>query len=134
MSHNRPPTPHSGGTLPELSSQGGTTIPPDSARPVTAPSHADPKSSRAFLANTTNVDLSAVADNAVAQPESVDDVGVAGEVTTGRGDQLPVDVEWKRLGGGGRRKGPDRHTKVGEAAGAAGRRGEKEGEVGWGSM
>lgn len=116
---------HRGGTLEEMSARGGTSIPSESGRQPVQPSNADEKASKAYLANTTNVELGGVADNVVGMPESVKDMGVAGEVTTGKGDQLPADVEYKNIGGdstGGKHKGQSRHTKSAAAAASAGRR------------
>lgn len=107
-----------GGSLEEMSARGGTSIPNEAGTQQTISSEPDRRRDAAYQANTTAPDLQGVADNSAAMP--ADDLGLTGEVVTASGDQLPADVEAKRLGmdtaGGKVRGGMKSHTKKSDNA------------------
>lgn len=90
-----PTDPHTGGRLEDMA-RDGTSIPGDAGVQRTIPSvprpdqiDADPSFAHSNPAHA--------ADNAFDIPRGNKDRGFTGEVTTGTGDQLPSNIEKKRL-------------------------------------
>jgi len=92
--------PHVGGDLNDMAIH-GTKIPNDAGKMRTIPSVPRPDQ---IEGNETynpggigSADLSSAADNATDIPRRNKDIGATGGVITGIGDQLPAQVESKRL-------------------------------------
>lgn len=102
-----------GGKLEDTAAH-GTSIPSDSGTQPVVPSSRNEKAEKAYGATTrTNPLDPAITDNVINMPSGTGDGGLTGEVVTGIGDQLPVDVEAKRLGqdsSGGKDFGASKHT------------------------
>lgn len=92
----------------------GTSIPNDAGTQNLIPSVARPDQA-APAADVYSKDTpGAAVDNATDQPRGTKDIGATGEVLTGTGDQLPAQVESKRLHFGANNplaKGHDRYDK-----------------------
>lgn len=104
---------HRGGKLEDMAVH-GTSIPSDSGTQHTVPPSCNKKAERAYNTSTsyTNPLNPAIADNTIDMP-SRGDGGLTGEVVTGIGDQLPADVEAKRMGqdsSGGKNIDGSKHT------------------------
>jgi len=107
-----PADPHQGGDLFDMAAE-GTSIPNDAGVMNTIPSKPRPgQGEDAATANRSN--LAGAADNPTDIPRSMRDMGATGEVETGTGDQMPANVESKRLHFGAndsQSKGHDRYEK-----------------------
>ncbi|KAF2102961.1 hypothetical protein NA57DRAFT_32716 [Rhizodiscina lignyota] len=108
---------HKGGDLSDMAAN-GTSIPNDAGQMNTVPSVPRPDqlpSDPNFRnGNLGAPDLAAAADNASDIPRRNKDMGATGEVITGTGDQLPAQLESKRLHYGANEpasKGHDRLEK-----------------------
>lgn len=102
-----------GGKLEEMAIH-GTSIPSDSGTQHIIHPSRNKRVEKAYEASTTfkNPLDPSLADNTVDIP-SRSDGGLTGEVVTGTGDQLPADVEAKRVGqdsSGGKNLGGSKHT------------------------
>lgn len=87
-----------GGKLEDMAVH-GTTIPTDSGTQSVAPSSRNERAEKAYnigRARTNPLDPT-IADNRTDMPSKGDE-GLTGEVTTGTGNVLPVDIEAKRMG------------------------------------
>lgn len=111
--------PHEGGDLSDMAAE-GTTMPNDAGDYELLPSVPDEHQKAenpAFHQQFINApDPQGAVDNAVDMPRQTRDSGETGEVITGTGDQMPVDVERKRFGlddaGGPAAKGHPREGKA----------------------
>ncbi|KAI9740085.1 MAG: hypothetical protein M1818_004836 [Claussenomyces sp. TS43310] len=103
---------HQGGDLSDMAVK-GTTMPNDAGKMNTIPSVPRPgEGEDEALGN--RAPLAAAASNPVDIPRGYKDIGSTGEVETGTGDQLPAEVEFKRLHHGANNplaKGHDRYDK-----------------------
>lgn len=106
--------PHQGGDLSDMAAT-GTTMPNDAGKMDVLPSVPRPDQLVENKDPTqTASDLAGAADNASDIPRRYQDIGATGEVITGTGDQLPAQVESKRLHFGANEplsKGHDRYDK-----------------------
>jgi len=109
--------PHQGGDLSDMAAT-GTSIPSDSGTQRTIPSVPRPDqlpTNPAFdAASLGNEDLQGAADNATDMPRRNKDMGATGEVVTMTGEQMPPQIESKRLHFGANdplAKGHDRYDK-----------------------
>jgi len=109
--------PHQGGDLSDMAVN-GTTIPNDAGQMNVLPSvprpDQMPQNSSFSKEQLGAADLAGAADNASDIPRRNKDMGATGEVITGTGDQLPAQVESKRLHYGANdplSKGHDRYDK-----------------------
>ncbi|KAF2486805.1 hypothetical protein BDY17DRAFT_292143 [Neohortaea acidophila] len=111
--------PHQGGDLSDMAAK-GTKMPNDAGDYEVLPSVPDehqkaenPAFHNQFI---NSADPQGAVDNAVDMPRRFNDSGATGEVITGTGDQMPVDVEQKRFGldeaGGPAAKGHSRDGKA----------------------
>lgn len=87
-----------GGKLEDMAVH-GTSIPSDSGTQHNVPSSCNKKAESAYDTSTLYANLlnPAIADNTIDMP-SRGDGGLTGGVVTSVGDQLPADVEAKRVG------------------------------------
>lgn len=106
--------PRTGGDLSDMAVE-GTSIPNDAGKMNVLPSVPRPDQMAENTAGGLGAaDLSSAADNATDIPRRNKDMGATGEVITGTGDQLPGEVESKRLHYGANdplSKGHDRYDK-----------------------
>ncbi|MCJ1308140.1 hypothetical protein MMC25_001792 [Agyrium rufum] len=104
--------PKQGGDLFDMAKD-GTTIPGDAGKMNLIPSVPRPDQI-ASDSDTGATDLAAAADNATDISRANKDISATGEVMTGTGDQLPAQVESKRMHFGANNplaKGHDRYDK-----------------------
>ncbi|KAI9820017.1 MAG: hypothetical protein M1827_006588 [Pycnora praestabilis] len=112
-----PTDPHQGGDLFDMAAE-GTSIPNDAGKQRLIPSVPRPDQ---MTEDTTNTkaglgapDEASAADNATDMPRGTKDMGATGEVITGTGDQMPAQMESKRMHYGANNplaKGHDRYDK-----------------------
>jgi len=92
--------PHQGGDLSDMAAQ-GTSIPGDAGIQNVIPSKARPDQTPGDPLYTKGgigaPDPQSAVDNSMDIPRRNKDIGATGEVITGTGDQLPAQVESKRL-------------------------------------
>ncbi|MCJ1259233.1 hypothetical protein MMC24_007069 [Lignoscripta atroalba] len=104
--------PHQGGDLFDMAKD-GTSIPNDAGKQNLIPSV--PRPDQIEDPNDLGAaGMEAAADNATDIPRRNKDIGTTGEVVTGTGDQMPAQVESKRLHMGANNplsKGHDRYDK-----------------------
>ncbi|TVY51200.1 hypothetical protein LCER1_G006361 [Lachnellula cervina] len=103
---------HQGGDLFDMAKD-GTSIPNDAGKMNTIPSKPRPGEGEGSV-NANGSSLAGAASNPTDISRSVRDIGAGGEVETGTGDQLPAQVESKRLHYGANNplsKGHDRYDK-----------------------
>ncbi|GAB7348521.1 hypothetical protein MBLNU459_g6919t1 [Dothideomycetes sp. NU459] len=104
--------PHQGGDLSSMAAT-GTSIPGDAGVQNLIPSVPRPDQGTSS-ADLGAADRASAASNATDMPRRTQDIGASGEVVTGTGDQLPAQVESKRLHFGAndaQAKGHDRDDK-----------------------
>lgn len=85
---------HQGGDLSDMATT-GTKVPGDAG--VQNIIKSVPRPDQATSDDAGAADLVTAADNQTDMPRRNQDIGATGEVTTGTGDQLPAQVESKRL-------------------------------------
>jgi len=92
--------PHQGGDLSDLAAH-GTSIPGDAGKQNVIPSKARPDQAAENPLYTKGgigaPDPQSAVDNPTDIPRQNKDIGATGEVITGTGDQLPAQIESKRL-------------------------------------
>jgi len=117
MSSNQDP--HVGGDLSDMAAE-GTTMPNDAGSYNLLPSvpNPDQKAENAAFHNQfiNSADPQGAVDNAKDMPRTFQDSAETGEVITGTGDTMPVEIERKRFGleegGGPGAKGDARDGKL----------------------
>ncbi|KAJ5185006.1 hypothetical protein N7491_007125 [Penicillium cf. griseofulvum] len=91
--------PHQGGTLSEMSAQGGTSMPNDAGQMNTIPSVPRPDQRAEHFGfddqGIAKPSIATAADNTTDLPRSTRDVGQSGEVITGIGNSMPAGIEAK---------------------------------------
>ncbi|KAF2221156.1 hypothetical protein BDZ85DRAFT_266384 [Elsinoe ampelina] len=103
--------PHQGGDLSDMAAT-GTKIPNDAGQQRIIPSV--PRPDQIATSNEGGSSLAQAATNQADMPRANKDIGATGEVMTGTGDQLPAQIESKRLHFGANdplSKGHDRYDK-----------------------
>lgn len=113
---NNPQDPYKGDDLSNMAPT-GTTMPNDAGLQNTLPSYPRPsqtaESAQFDNEGIAEPSLAFAADNAKDLPRSTKDEGLSGEVITGTGNEMPSEVEAKRVQRGSKHPGAKGRTRDG---------------------